>query len=132
VSDINSWWSLDPIRSGDDPGGLDWSENEANLTDYAPGGELWPQAYDQHLELSPAYDLGGLLPGPVKRVVINDYLPAGQLFVTENEVILSKVGWERLIARVKLMNECNVAVRRIVEREMGDVLEWLREAGHDL
>lgn len=93
---------------------------------------LPPQQYDQTLEMNPAYDLGGLLAGPTKRVVINDYLPAGLMYVTPGEVVISKVGWETLVRYLRMRNECNVAVRRIVEDKMGDVLAWLRGAGHEV
>jgi hypothetical protein len=108
MDEINSLWDLNPAR-------------------LQP-----PEQYEQTLELNPAYDLGGYLPGPVKRVVINDYLPDGTLYVTPNEIILSKRGWEAVVRLIQIRNECNVAVRRIVERQMGDVLAWLREAGHDV
>lgn len=67
-----------------------------------------------------------------KSVIINDNLPAGQMWVTEREIILSKRGWENLIARLKVMDEARVAVRSIVERVMADELAWLRGAGHDV
>lgn len=103
-----------------------------DLYDFAPGGQFWPKAYDQALQIGPQYDLGGHLGPGAKRVVINDNLPAGQMFVTAGEVILSKVGWEHLIAALKRKEECRVSVRRILEREMGDVLTWLRGAGHEV
>lgn len=102
-----------------------------SLWDLNPAALQPPPQYEQTLELNPAYDLGGLLPAAAKRVVINDYLPPGTLYVTEGEVIISKIGWEHLVRFIQIKNECNVAVRRIVEREMGDVLAWLREAGHE-
>lgn len=93
-----------------------------------------PKEYEQVLEMSPAYDLGGYL-GPgllAKRVVINDYLADGMLYVTNEEIILSKRGWQSLVSAIQRRNECNVALRLIVERELGDVLSWLRAAGHDV
>jgi hypothetical protein len=119
VTDISSWWDLEPIRT---------------VSDYAPGSDLWPKGYDQELEVNLAMDLelSGRIGPMAKRVVINEYLPAGQMFVTEGEVILSKLGWEKLIATLDRQQECRKAVRRIVERELGGVLAWLREAGHDV
>ena len=86
----------------------------------------------RELEISPAYDLSGLLPYPAKRVVINDYLPDGMMYVTPGEVIISMYGWNKLVWWIQMKNQCNVDVRRIIEREMGDVLAWLRGAGRDV
>lgn len=99
------------------------------------GSDAWRKemaAMDRQLVMGPQYDLGDYLGPGAKRVVINDTLPAGQMFVTGAEIILSQVGWERLIAALKRKEECRVAVRRIIDREMGDVLVWLREAGHEV
>lgn len=118
MREISSWWDVNPVR--------------IDLDDYAPGGDLWPQAYDRNLEVSPMYDLSGPLGPGAKRVVINDYLAAGQMYVTEGEIILSKLGWDALLAHLDRQKYVREMVSRIVEREMGDVLTWLREAGHDL
>lgn len=92
----------------------------------------FPKPSTHELTLSPAYDLGGMLPSGAKTVLINDYLPDGTVYVTENQVILSARGWDGLVRFLRIRSECNVVVRRIVERELGDVLAWLREAGHDV
>ena len=92
------------------------------------------QFQQQTFDLSPPYDLGGLIPGGflVKQVVINNYLPDGKVYITDGEVILSKRGWDKLVSTLQIRNECNVTVRRIVDDKLGDVLHWLREAGHDV
>lgn len=93
-----------------------------------------PKEYEQNLVIEPKYDIGGHLPPGAlpKTVVINDYLPAGEMYVTEREIILSHKGWENLIKHLDLQAQCRVAVHVIVERELGDVLRWLRGAGHEV
>lgn len=128
MSDINSWWDLNPIRTTPDRDELDW------LDDYAPGGDLWPRQYGQELQI--AFELDAELStriGPsAKQVIINDYLAAGQMYVTDHEIILSRHGWEALLAQLDRQQYAREMVSRIIEREMGDVLTWLRGAGHDV
>lgn len=105
------------------------------LDHWGPGSPAWEETvkqYDKQLEVAVEYNLGGTLGLGAKQVVINDYLPAGQLYVTEGEIILSKLGWEALLAYLDRQQYVKATVSRIVEREMGDVLAWLREAGHDV
>lgn len=111
----------------------DYDRNYANWAEqWAPGGPAWPKAYDQVLTTDGSRDLSLYLGPSAKRVVINDYLPAGQMFLTENEVILSKRGWEQLIQFVRRQEIVRGDVMAIIEEQMGDVLAWLRGAGHDL
>lgn len=94
----------------------------------------WPRPERQPV-VDPSYDLGGYLPGAgwsTKQVIINDNLPAGVLYATEREIILSRRGWELLLARLEVINEARVAVSAIVERVMAAELAWLRGAGHDV
>lgn len=67
-----------------------------------------------------------------KQVVINDYLPPGVVFATETQVILSSEGWDGLLNWYHRKRYVENAVKSIVNRKMGDVLRWLREAGHDV
>lgn len=102
------------------------------INDYAPGGEIWPKGYDQRLEISPKYDLGGHLGPGAKRVVINDHLPAGVLYMTDHEIILSKHGWDALLVAIDRQQRVRDDVRVIVEEGLDRELAWLRAAGHDV
>jgi hypothetical protein len=128
VSEIKSWGDLDPIRTTSDREDFDW------LDDYAPDGPLWPRQYGQELQI--AFELGAELStriGPsTKQVIINDYLPDGQMFVTDYEIILSRRGWEALLAQLDRQQYVREMVSRIVERELAAELAWLREAGHEI
>lgn len=90
-----------------------------------------PQPYREP-RVDPAYNLGDYLGPAGKRVIINDYLADGQMYVTEGEIILSKRGWESLLAYLDRQQYVRQQVARILDSKMGDVLEWLREAGHDV
>jgi hypothetical protein len=112
----------------------DYDRNYTNWAEqWAPGGPAWPR-YEEatmHFDGSKSGELTTYLPGG-KHVVINDWLPAGQMVVTEREIILSEHGWEQLIRWLDVKSQCTAAVAAIVERELGDVLAWLREAGHEV
>jgi hypothetical protein len=101
-----------------------------DIEDYAPGGAMWPKAYDAGLVTDPGSNLYAYLGPSSKRVVFSDYLPAGHMIVTEREIIITHAGWEKLVAFLKRQQECRDAVRRIVERELAAELAWLRGAGH--
>lgn len=115
----------------------DWIDDydlqiEQKLAPYAPGGPLWAAGYDSAIETGHRFDLGNLVGWSAKRVIINDYMPPGQLYATAHEIIISRDGWDALIRQIKLQQECKAAVQRIINDKMGDVLAWLREAGHDI
>jgi len=61
-----------------------------------------------------------------KDVIINDALPDGALLVNETQIMISPRGWASLLRRLQVIED----VQAIVEDRMGDVLAWLREAGH--
>jgi hypothetical protein len=61
-----------------------------------------------------------------KDVLINEALPDGVLLVNDTQIMLSRRGWEALLRQIHITED----VRRIVEDRMGDVLAWLRAAGH--
>jgi hypothetical protein len=113
----------------------DYDRNYTNWAEqWAPGGPAWPR-YEEatmHHDSSRSSELTFLLGPGSKRVVINDYLPAGQMVVTEQEVILSPVGWERLTQVLKRKELVRSGVQRIVERVLANELAWLREAGHEV
>lgn len=67
-----------------------------------------------------------------KMVVINDWLPAGVIMATEQEVICSTETWEGIYQALERRNWCQANLHRILHREMGDVLSWLRRAGHEV
>lgn len=102
---------------------------------WGPGSEAYesvvPQ-YDRQVLMAFDGSLSGRLGPWAKSVVINDYLPAGEMYVTDREIILSHKGWENLIKHLDRQSQCKLAVNAIVEHELGDVLSWLREAGHDV
>lgn len=128
MSDINWWGDSEPIRTTPDRDELSW------LDDYAPDGPMWPRGYGQELQI--AFELDAELStriGPSsKRVIINDYLAAGQMYVTDQEIILSRHGWEALLAQLDRQQYAREMVSRAFERGMPDVLAWLREAGHEV
>jgi hypothetical protein len=77
------------------------------------------------------------------QVVINDYLPTGAIIVSDDTVTMNQKPLRRTIVMnreslrrtIMWYTAREVAlhdIKRIVEREMADVLTWLRGAGHDV
>ena len=101
------------------------------------GAGVFAKPLDREPVVDTRFNLAMEFPGrtdflAAKSVIINDNLPYGMLYITEREIVISSVGWNVLIARIKVMDEARVAVRSIVERVMADELAWLRGAGHDV
>lgn len=77
------------------------------------------------------FDQGGWIPGG-KRVVLNDWLPADQVIMTAGELFVSAGGWKNIKAFWERQEIIREDLPPIIERRLGDVLAWLREAGHDV
>jgi hypothetical protein len=76
-------------------------------------------------------DFGQLLPG-AKQVIINDYLPEGQVYATAHEVIMTRATWEAVRKSVERHLMVKADVKSIVDRVLGKEIAWLRQTGHDL
>jgi hypothetical protein len=67
-----------------------------------------------------------------KMVVINEWLPAGVMIATEREIICSTGTWEQIYQALERRNWIKARLHDILADQMGDVLSWLRGAGHDV
>lgn len=67
-----------------------------------------------------------------KVVVFNDLIPPGVIYTTEREVFCTEETWNTIYRRLKIRMDAIRDVRRIVGRQMADVITWLQEAGHDI
>jgi hypothetical protein len=67
-----------------------------------------------------------------KAVIVNDWLPDNAVLSFPDRIVVSPKGWKRVQWWLEGQEHIAAHLPRIIESELGDVLVWLREAGHDV